>query len=99
MKLVVCFSTGSETWNADHVLPIEYESAEQLLVDYETEVRRAAAAKADRFGPYTFEDFDVHFFGTEWDLSDLYDPDTKTIYDIEIHTVEEWFDQYKVNCK
>jgi lysyl-tRNA synthetase class I len=42
MKLVVCFSTGDGyTYSADHVMPVESESEEQLLIDIEAEVMRA----------------------------------------------------------
>lgn len=44
MKLIVLFSTSDGcTWSYDHVIPVECESAEKLLVDFEAEVIRAAA--------------------------------------------------------
>lgn len=46
MKLVVLFTTGDGcTWSQDHVVPVECESAEKLLVDFEAEVMRAAAQR------------------------------------------------------
>lgn len=47
MKLVVRFGIGDGyTWSADIVTPVECESPEQMLVDYENEVNRAVAACA-----------------------------------------------------
>jgi len=93
MKLVVCFSTGNEVWNADHTFPVEYESAEQLLVDYEAEVLRATKA-------YTAGDWragQIQFLGFAWDLSDFYDRISNLILEISIFTLEEWFEQNKVS--
>jgi hypothetical protein len=46
VRFVVRFSIGDGyVWSADIVTPVECESAEQLLVDYEDEVKRAAAAQ------------------------------------------------------
>lgn len=42
MKLVLTFSIGDEFSSSDHVMPIEYESAEQLLVDLENEILKVA---------------------------------------------------------
>lgn len=45
MRLVVRFGIGDGyTWSADIVTPVECESPEQMLVDYENEVHRAVAA-------------------------------------------------------
>ena len=45
MRLVVRFGIGDGfTWSADIVTPIECESPEQMLVDYENEVKRAVSA-------------------------------------------------------
>jgi|SRR5476651_1982516 len=54
MKLVVCFSTGDGyTYSCDHVMPVEYDSAEQLLVDIEAEVMRAVRAQQDLLDCYS----------------------------------------------
>jgi hypothetical protein len=46
MRFVVRFGIGDGyVWSADIVTPVECESAEQLLVNYEDEVKRAAAAQ------------------------------------------------------
>lgn len=45
MRLVVRFGIGDGyTWSADIVTPVECESPEQMLVDYENEVNRAVSA-------------------------------------------------------
>jgi hypothetical protein len=48
MKLIVCFSTGDGyTYSSNHVIPVECESPEQLLVDIESEIMRAVVANKE----------------------------------------------------
>jgi hypothetical protein len=124
MKLVVCFSTGDGyTYSTNHVLPIEYDSEEQLLVDIEVEVMRAVneyqalrkryaehekAEKAFRSKKgvtteqvmewqrhHRLPNFDtsVNLFGEQWDVSHFYSSEAKTMYDLDICTIEQWFER------
>jgi hypothetical protein len=127
MKLIALFSTGDGyTWSYDHVICVECESAEKLLVDFEAEVRRAAADRECEVLEYehyckemqrvrsnkkaTEADYEramsmhpkrdthVHFFDQEWSLDTFYDFDTRTINNIEILTLDEWFAQNVINA-
>jgi hypothetical protein len=105
MKLVACFSTSDGcTWSADHTFPIEYESQEQLLVDYENEVHRAAEKHARLYADAgkrdhntSWEEAQVRFFGEDWALEYMYDRDTKKVFEISIFTLEDWFKLHQVN--
>jgi hypothetical protein len=121
MRFVVRFSIGDGyVWSADIVTPVECKSAEQLLVDYEDEVKRAAAAyefnrqlsidlenqthvlrKKKDSGHEIIElwrkereqrkDPEVHLFGKKWELAYFWSFETDTVFDIEIMTIDEWF--------
>lgn len=123
MRLIVRFGVGDGcTWSADIVKPVECESPEQMLVDYETEVQRAAAACAHNFEKYKEQqttlnnlrrkkasaedmlavlraekdwkqDQDVNLFGQTYSLEQFWSFDHKTVYPIEIFTVDEWFER------
>ncbi len=84
MRLVIKYEAGDVyTWWCNVVVPIEYESAEQLYVDFETLARYAHEkdwrdGKNFNLGKHTFES--GYFF-----LEDgTYTPP-------EILTIDEWF--------
>jgi hypothetical protein len=123
VKLVVRFGIGDGfTWSADIVTPVECESPEQMLVDYENEVKRAVAAyefnsklaeettaaernirkKKDhahelielwREKRAQERDTNVNLFGHKYSLDQFWSFENKVIYDIEIFTVDEWFER------
>jgi hypothetical protein len=85
MRFVVKYAVGDGcTWSSEVVLPVEYESAEALYVDFETAVR-----SAQRLGwrGYQFEVAGHEFDADDFLEGDLYTPP-------EILTVDEWFMQY-----
>jgi hypothetical protein len=94
MKLVVCFSiSDGYTWSQDCTIPVECESQEKLLCDFEEEVMRAASAyKSEKYSDST-----IRFFDQEWTLSYFYSLELNKPVDIEIFTLEEWFEKTKVN--
>jgi hypothetical protein len=81
MRLVIKYTAGDGcTWWCDDVSPVEYESAEQLYVDFETAARASYAAKV-----YVFVVADREFETGYFFLEDgTYNPP-------EILTVDEWF--------
>ena len=84
MRLVIKYDAGDGcTWHCEVVRPVEYYSAEQLYMDFETLARDAHAkdwrdGKNFVFGKHTFD-------STDFFLSDgTYNPP-------EILTLDEWF--------
>lgn len=123
MRLVVRFGIGDGyTWSADIVTPVECESPEQMLVDYENEVNRAVAAHHHNGKMYEEQqtklnnmrrkkatseelievlraekdwkqDDQVNLFGHKYSLDQFWSFEYKSIYPIEIFTVDEWFEK------
>lgn len=82
MRLVIKYDVGDGyTWWCDVVLPVEYESAEQLYVDFEAAARAAYAANVYAFVVANREFHTDYFF------------DRGTYLLPEILTVDEWFQQ------
>jgi hypothetical protein len=86
MKLVICYSVGDCcTYSCDVVRPVEYESAEAAIVEFERLAVEARAASG-----YVF-----WFAGHEFDTSDFFWKNTTPdrLYLPEILTIDEWFAQ------
>jgi hypothetical protein len=83
MRLVIKYTAGDGcSWSCEDVLPVEYESAEQLYVDFEAAARAAYAANVYAFVVANREfHTDYFFYG-----AGTYNPP-------EILTVDEWFQQ------
>ena len=80
------------TYYADITLPIEYESAEALICDFEKTIDEAFEKRIHKHHcNYAFE------FGIEkFNISDFCDnAGNKTLP--EILTIEEWFEQNNIN--
>jgi hypothetical protein len=85
MRLVLKYIVGDGyTWWGEMVRPVEYESAEALLVDFEAAVR---SAQARGWREYRFE-----FAGHTFDADDFIQGDNYV--PPEILTVDEWFQQH-----
>jgi hypothetical protein len=86
IRLVITYSAGDGcTYSCDVALPIEYESAEAAIVDFETAARAAQAARVAYFT----------FAGLQFDASDFFwrNHDEPRYYSPEFLTVDEWFNQ------
>jgi hypothetical protein len=83
MRLVIKYTAGDGcSWSCEDVLPVEYESAEQLYVDFEAAARAAKEIKVYAFVVANREfHTDYFFYG-----AGTYNPP-------EILTVDEWFQQ------
>lgn len=86
MKLIVTYSTSDGcTYHADHVVPVEYDSEEAFLVDFE----KWAEEHRDGNFLYANEGFLNHglfpsvYFGDEFSSP------------CEVYTLEKWFEN---NC-
>jgi len=81
MKLVLIYTDSDEyTYCNDVVLPIEYESPEQALVDFEAAARHCREEGTPKFEFAGFEFWPFHFF-----------PHKNQINLPEILTIEQWF--------
>lgn len=89
MKLIIKFydSDGCE-WQATNTIPIEYESAEKLLVDMEEWAKMTEVSKDIYIGGWN---------GTGICTSDILG--TAEYSSITIMTLDEWFDSHEVNCE
>lgn len=86
MKLVLCYNIGDGcTFSCDVVLPVEYESAEAAIVEFE---RRAAEAR-------TASGYVFWFAGHEFDTSDFFWKSTTQdrFEPPDLLTIDEWFAQ------
>jgi len=82
MRLVIKYTAGDGcSWSCDVVLPVEYESAEQLYVDFEAAARAAYAANV-----YAFV-----VANREFETDCFFDRGTYLLP--KILTVDEWFQQ------
>jgi len=85
MRFVIKYTAGDGcSWHCDVVLPIEYPSAEQLCVDFETAAREALARG------WQHPDFVIASY--EFRTYDFFRED-KTYEAPEILTIDEWFQQ------
>ncbi len=99
MRLLMCYSDGDQcTWSADFVLPIEYESAEAALVDFET-ICMAAVKENDwrRAGEFIFCG---HTLATDtfWFTDRMCDPKDRpahAFYPPDFFTIDEFFEARK----
>lgn len=82
MRLVIIYTVTDEChyW-FEQVVPVEYESAEAFLVDFEKSLEDAISSRKPRFLAG----------GQEWDKYDFLDG-KKTLMP-EVLTVDEWFDR------
>lgn len=90
MKIVMLWTTGDGcTWSSDNVRPIEYESPEAALVDFEARLHVANAANAaNKRGGYCEGGYcEFEFCGRTYSPYDFRDslPD--------FLTVDEWFER------
>lgn len=91
MKLVMCYNQSDVcTYSFDRTIPIEYESEEALLCDFEDACMKA---NEENIGMFKFlgEDFLTRDF-----VDSLYEKggDVKCMPDI--YTLEDWFDTFKI---
>lgn len=85
MRLVLTYSIGDGcTYHCDEVLPVEYESGEALLVDFEAAARKANGRLG---GDFTFAG---HLFSADHFF------ERGTYYGPEVLTVDEWFGQQSI---
>jgi hypothetical protein len=84
MKLIMTYTIdgGYECCSYDEILPIEYDSAEALICDFEAELDKAIAK-----GSYESFSFGIETF---W-VNHFYDQHTKTKTLPDILTLEDWF--------
>jgi hypothetical protein len=87
MRLVMCYTVGDCcTYSCDVVLPVEYSSAEQAIVDLEQLCRAAwTAFRADCLR----SDGMFNFAGHNLYVSNFYIDDE--LYLPEFFTIDEWF--------
>jgi hypothetical protein len=89
MQIVMCYTAGDGcTYSCDVALPIEYESVEKALVDFEDLCTMAFAKKDWRERKFTF-------CGREYDPSDFFFPSGErqepALFPPDFLTVDEWF--------
>jgi hypothetical protein len=92
MKLIMRYNVGDGyTFSYDVYLPIEYESAEALICDFEKAIDEAAEKRTHEWNyNYCFQ------FGTEkFNLSDFLCKEGKLLP--EILTIDEWFSKENIN--
>lgn len=86
MKLVLAYGQGDGcTYWSERTIPVEYESAEALIVDFENAAKSA----------YCSDHWDFVFAGHTFDASDFFDKNSFDENDDymcpEIMTIDEWF--------
>lgn len=87
MRLVIEYTVSDGcTYSATNTLPIEYESAEAALIDFES-MATELMAKSRETGDFS----NLHFGGQEFVVYDFYE-DGK-FYAPTILTVDEWFNR------
>lgn len=96
MQLVILYVSGDETCTCEHVIPVEYESAEAAAVDFETcciemEIKNAEIHKANQTSSYTPYEYEFEFAGKKWYYNDFFEGNT--YYPPTILTINEWFDE------
>lgn len=81
MKLVMIFTIGDGcSWHQDITLPIEYESEEALICDFESALLKAITNKEN------------NFYIKEYEFETKYHKDILP----DIFTLERWFDVNKI---
>jgi hypothetical protein len=91
MKLVMKYSVcDGYTFSEDVLYPIEYESAEALICDFEKALDEAHGNNKRKCGGYGFQ------FGTETFNTNDFIFDTGKILP-EILTIDEWFVKENIN--
>lgn len=84
-RLILAYqSSDGCTWSATNTLPVEYESAEALAVDFELAIKKARADLSSDcvFAGHKF--YPGYFF---------YEDQSKDVYDAPfIGTFDEWFE-------
>ena len=85
MRLIILYQTGDEcTWSRENVVPIEYESAEAFLVEFQ---ERCTEIYLEPTG------MDFLFANRYWDPCDFFSYPSKEFITPEILTVDEWFNR------
>jgi len=87
MRLVIEYYVGDGyTWSATNTVPVEYESAEAFVVEFE-EACKEARVQAKQTRRHWLE---FTFAGLEWDADCFFTSDGEYCPP-EILTVDEWF--------
>jgi len=71
MRLILEYQTASYTWWASETLPVEYESEEALLCDFETELDAAISQSKFSFNFVGHEFMTDYFFSQENKIKSL----------------------------
>lgn len=105
MKLVIEYQIGDDyTWGATLTLPVEYESAEAFLVDFEELVMKTRAdfirddTLNDRSKPgdgWLSLETEFTLAGHRFSWDRFWSNEDKTIYPPRIMTIDEWFKQHQ----
>ncbi len=83
-QLVVCYNSSDGcTYSCDVVVPVEYESAEAFIVEFEAAMQQA----------FKKNDYLLSFANHKWDVSCFFE-DGK-YFDPTVYTLNEWFKQNK----
>ena len=104
MKLVVLYTSGDDcTYSCDNVIPVEYESPEKFIVDFQEALEKVDVTY--ELGVYKDGIFKVA--GQEFDQTHFYyytsephptrkgkQKHTKHTYLPDVLTVDEWFAQH-----
>lgn len=91
MRLVVTYTTtDGYTYSNNHILPIEFESPEALLLAFDEAIRAYQTDSGKAF----FQIGEHHF--EAWDFREYCEArDSSTEYTLpNIYTLEEWFEKY-----
>lgn len=99
MRLVLRYHVTDDcTYNFDVVLPVEYESAEALLVDFEAKLKDA------KYADWQKSDFTIaghhfelwNFQNKHWKRPRKHQKTDSPEFNLpEIYTLDEWFERYK----
>ena len=95
MKLIIVYEMNDmDLCSWDVILPIEYESLEELKIDFEKAARAVAAEhqKAKEWNHY-FHHGQFTIGGHTFDFSDFFDDNT--YIEPDFYTLGEWFDKFK----
>jgi len=91
-QLVICFTSSDEcTFAFEQAIPVEYESAEQLLIDAETALIRYNGASCIHHG-HTVAVGDLII---DINVFQHHDGDNISFAVPEILSLQEWFERYK----
>jgi hypothetical protein len=100
MKLVMTYTIGDGcSWHQNVILPIEYESAEALIVNFEQALDKAKDCGESffKFGEEEFTVNDFFYQDKEWNAKKMafaLKAEDKMLP--EIFTLDEWFEKNKI---